>query len=108
MGSMETTTMKVIYKYLLDLTYKQTLYLPPGFIVRHVANQAGAVTMWIEIDNSRKPTTPVDFYVNGTAHEVIKGLTYCGTALVGDFVWHVYMHVGIDPTAPYGDRVKGI
>lgn len=90
--------MKTIWKYTLGPTgYAQTIDVPTGFRVRHVAPPsltaatAMGVCMWIEVDDQAEKV-PVDFYISGTGHLVPKGGIYCGTAVMADqYVWHVYM-----------------
>lgn len=92
--------MRVVWKYTLGPTYKQTIDVPTGFKVRHVGPPSPtAVTsmglcVWIEVDTEAK-RVPVDFYIGGTGQPVPgDGATYCGTAVMADqFVWHVYVGV---------------
>jgi hypothetical protein len=88
--------MRTILRYpLLDLTYRQTIHVPTGFKVRHVAPgrvSDVAIDVWAEVDTTNQPV-PVNVWIIGTGHEFPPaGAVYVGTAVMpSDFVWHVFV-----------------
>jgi hypothetical protein len=93
--------MRTIWKYTLAPTYKQTVDIPTGFKVRHVASPSPTahtlmgVCVWVEVDESND-FVPVDFYMTGTGHSLPHGVgaVYVGTAVMGDgYEWHVHLSV---------------
>ena len=82
--------MRTIFKYDLMLGYN-SLYLPDGYKVVHIAEQYGNLTMWVEqsIQNSPNYRT---FNVYGTGHQIPDdNAIHVGTALMSSgLVWHVY------------------
>jgi hypothetical protein len=54
-----------------------------------VADQRGTLTLWAEQEDERE--APVrGFTVVGTGHKAPAGLDHVGSAVCGEFVWHVY------------------
>ena len=84
--------MRIIFKYPICIG-RNTLSLPKGSKILHVAEQRGQLCMWIEQDTT-KPQVYRNFQVYGTGKSFGSDRavepTFVGTALVNDFVWHVY------------------
>lgn len=80
-----------VWKYVVPVDDQpHTFDLPMGKPVLFAAVQYRlAVSFWVEV-NPQEPTTPRTFRVFGTGHVVPWGWAYCGTALDGAFVWHLY------------------
>lgn len=90
--------MKAIWKYELEPAYKQTLYIPTGFKVRHIGQAPGpllVIGVWAEVESDNEKV-PIDFYISGTGHQLPLdvGVIYCGTAVMGNgYVWHISLAV---------------
>lgn len=91
-----------IWRYTLGPTYLQTLPIPKGFKVRHVA-PVGKITdlgvdVWVEVD-PLADKVEIDWFIVGTGHPLPPeqhGAIYCGTAVVEDgYVWHVFCAVPV-------------
>lgn len=54
-----------------------------------IADQRGTLTLWAEQEDERPPT-PRLFEVVGTGGIRPEGMEHVGSAVCGDFVWHVY------------------
>jgi len=82
--------MRTIYKYDLFIGYN-SLYLPDGYKVLHVAEQYGSLTMWVEQSIQNSPSYRT-FNVHGTGHQIPDdNAVHVGTALMSSgLVWHVY------------------
>lgn len=84
--------MNTIWKYVLDITDKQTLFMPREAEFLHVGEQNGRLCVWAEVDTDNG-LEPVDVFICGTGNQLPvfgAGVLYVGTAQVGEFVWHVY------------------
>lgn len=84
--------MDTIYKYQLPNQGKVALTIPGGGgDVRMVAAQNGNLCVWLEVDTERTPDERI-FHVVGTGQPLdrVAGMAYCGSAVVGDYVWHVF------------------
>lgn len=85
-------SVKVIYKYELSPDGDN---LPPGRVV-HVGYQGDPSMLpviWIEHEVDRLTEVPVPYYFFGTGHRFVHGnktTAHVGSAVCGDFVWHVY------------------
>lgn len=68
--------------------FELTVPMPRGAEVRHFAEFNG-LHFWAEVD----PAAPKElrrFMAVGTGWEQAPGLRYHGTAIAGEFVWHLY------------------
>ena len=84
--------MKTIYKYKLAIEAEQTLHIPGGNgTCLLVADQGGELTIWFEVETD-KPERVRTIRIVGTGKncERVAGDFHLGSAIVGDFVWHVY------------------
>jgi hypothetical protein len=81
---------RTIWKYVLPVADVARLYMPKGARPLAVAEQAGALCLWVEVDPA-SPQEPRDFLVRGTGNPFYgdEG-NHIGTAVIGQFVWHVY------------------
>lgn len=86
--------MRTIWKYQLHVVDEIQEKNIPGYGgVAHVADQDGfanMVTIWCHVDTEGLEYN-VRFRVTGTGHPAPdKEFVFCGSALCGDFVWHVW------------------
>lgn len=83
--------MRTIFKYDLMIGYN-SLYLPDGYKVVHVAEQYGNLTMWVEQPAMQHSAGTHTFQVYGTGHQISDDrAVHVGTALMtSGLVWHVY------------------
>jgi hypothetical protein len=83
--------MRTIYKYDLMLGYN-SLYLPDGYKVVHVAEQYGSLVMWVEQSAIQHSAVSRTFNVYGTGYQIPDDrAVHVGTALMSSgLVWHVY------------------
>ena len=83
--------MRTIFKYDLIIGYN-SLYLPDGYKVVHVAEQYGNLTMWVEQPDMQHSASAHTFQVYGTGHQISDDrAVHVGTALMtSGLVWHVY------------------
>jgi hypothetical protein len=82
--------MKTVHKFVLGLINPVTaVQLPIKHKVLHVDEQHGEVTLWVELNTAHATQTHY-FQIVGTGHPVPDGAEHVGTALVRQFVWHVY------------------
>lgn len=84
--------MKTIYKYVLPIKDEVVLEVPGGGQqVLLVAEQHGSLTMWMQVNDSL-PLRKRTFRIRGTGHPLDKaeGDFHVGSAIVGQYVWHVY------------------
>lgn len=84
--------MKTIYKYQLPIEREVTLYVPGvNAQVIHVGDQMGKLTIWMEVDTDG-PEHPIRFVIVGTGklRPNANNCIHVGSAIVGDYVWHVY------------------
>ncbi len=86
--------MKTIHRYPLLLEASCAYSLPIGAIIRHVGiDRTDNIAFWAEGDVDAAPGPQRTFEVYGTGHDVPDAAVYVGTALQGQFVWHVYERV---------------
>lgn len=80
--------MRRIYKWPL----MPTTQVPwsPGDRVLMIANQNGTPTLWAEQEDGAPPSSQRGIAVVGTGFEAPSGLEHIGSAVCGEFVWHVY------------------
>lgn len=93
-----------VWKYPLAVQVEQTIDMPFGARVIHVAEQHGEPTLWAEVIGTdpwvRKLHRPRRFYIIGTGHVFdTRGaqIEYRGTVMLqrGHLVLHVYEEVGL-------------
>ena len=85
--------MRKIFKYILDITYRQTLTLPMGATILSVANQNDKLCMWVLIDPNEKGMVHRSIKVYGTGHPISNtDHLFVGTAVfpISGLVWHVF------------------
>lgn len=84
-------TRRTIYKYQVPVGEMVTLWIPNGYVLRHVgAQEAGSVTLWAEVDPD-EAKIGVSFLAIGTGFDFnIDGLEFVGSVQAGSFVWHLY------------------
>lgn len=79
---------RAIYKYPVH----HALYpieIPKGAVLRHVGEQHGIPTLWIEIDPDAE-TRAVNIITVGTGHPVPQDGHFLGTVMLGAFVFHLF------------------
>ena len=88
---------KTIWKYALDPMRTESIEMPIGSKILHVAGQHGLVCFWAEIPERPEdgPSESRTFFVTGTGHPLPNGesvVQHVGTAFtqIGALVWHVY------------------
>lgn len=69
---------------------KHTFILPVGALLCHFAMQHGLPTFWYEFDETKTKTESRCFQVIGTGHQIDGKAVFCGTAIDGDYAWHLY------------------
>ena len=95
--------MKAIHRFIIELMYHQTIGIPTGFRVRHLApartqheDIVDQIDIWAEVDTT-KETVPIDVWIVGTGHPLPPdevGPIFVGTAVMPDnYVWHVFVGV---------------
>lgn len=93
--------MQTIWKYVFPLDTNQTVELPTGAKVIHVAGIRDEVTAWFLLDPIAfllDPTAKLEqrkFSVYGTGHKISDRAVYVGTAICDPFVWHLFEIKGI-------------
>ena len=81
---------RTIFKYPLMLTANpQIIGMHKGAVIRHVAEQAGSPTIWVE-NSAKAEMVSRTFIVVGTGHVIPEGGEYIGTVQLPPFVWHIY------------------
>ncbi len=83
--------MRTIWKYNLPVEKERdTFYIPKGGTIVYVACQRPRiVSFWVEVDDDDEGW-PHRFVVVGSGHGILTNLAYCGTAIDGLYVWHLY------------------
>lgn len=84
--------MRTVWKFPLVLTDRQTIPMPEGAVIRHVAQDwTDEISAWVEVESdSEMPTVDVNIVITGTGHEIPAGGEFVGTVLAAPFVWHVW------------------
>jgi len=92
--------MKTIYKYVLQIEDEQYINTYEGHKILLIAEQAGTLCLWAEVDTEHLPEA-LKILIIGTGHVINPALTidHLGSAVVGAFVWHVYLAV-VDKGGP--------
>jgi hypothetical protein len=83
--------MQTIFKTVLDICDEQTIELPQGFNILHIAKQNGHPCIWYECDSS-SPIMKVTIYCFGTGFRMddAPAMVYIGTVQIDGYVWHYY------------------
>ena len=84
--------MRVIYKYELSITDKQTIDLPDGSHILKFGEQDGQIVMWVDQDDFNEIVT-IEFNIVGTGQELsTDGMDiWHGTIQMSNgLVWHIY------------------
>jgi hypothetical protein len=82
--------MKTIWKYEIDITGYQEITTPLEWKPVHVGiDPHGKLCIWAEVEvdqrNQRRR-----IHVRGTGHEAPEKAAHIGSAVMGQYVWHVY------------------
>ena len=88
---------KVIWKYELDITDKQTIMMPPGAQILSVANQRGKLCLWALVEPAWSDLEARTIEIIGTGNPIdLSGLwhEHIGTVVMEPFVWHVFEYIG--------------
>jgi len=80
--------MQTIYKYPLEITDRQSVWMPARAKLLTVQMQHGVLCLWAEVD-TMNPDEEIAIAVYGTGNPCAGG-QYIGTAQDGPLVWHVY------------------
>lgn len=86
----------VVYKYKLDLRARFTLFtLPDPHRILHVGEDPnGDLCVWILHSYNVEGARDRAFFVFGTGHGIdqdeLENMSFCGTAVMPPFVWHVF------------------
>lgn len=87
--------MRTVWKFPLEITDFQAVFMPPDAGPLHVAFQGEALCLWAEIPDSRALANwrwPVWIVGTGNPMQIGRTGTYVGTAHnPRGFVWHVYI-----------------
>ena len=96
--------MRTIYKYQLQITDAQVIYMPPNSTVISVAVQDGFLYCWAAVDifpgdETELFTVTIRIYGTGQPLEMDAPLLgryerFIGTVLMPPFVWHVFQVYG--------------
>jgi hypothetical protein len=85
--------MAVVWKYVLAPVPEQTINIPVGAQLLHVAEQNGQLCLWAKVDPSGAVVSR-RFCVAGTGQEMPAYTEYLGSAVLhGDLVFHVFEDV---------------
>jgi len=69
----------------------QTIPLPAGARILHVALQRDQICLWALVDPDAE-VAPVKAWIIGTGHRVVADeWRHAGTVQIGDFMWHVFL-----------------
>ena len=83
-----------IFKYTLSLGAPTFMTFPDPTKMLMFQIQRGVPTIWCEIEeNSAAPTCNLEYRVLATGDEIPVGMIHLGSAISGDFVWHLYYRV---------------
>jgi len=65
--------------------------IPQDSRVVHVGRdpESGMPCLWMEV-NTESPRVVKNFWVKGTGWGIQEDLVYIGSAICGEFVWHIY------------------
>lgn len=85
--------MKKVFKYLLEITDSNTLFLPVEYQILTVAMQGDELYLWALIDPNTEFLDRVKVRVAGTGHPIEEDIKkYLGTFMLhsGALVFHVF------------------
>lgn len=86
--------MKKIYKYTLQIEYKQTLKLPEGSKILSVAEQNNSIVLYALVNTATENVEHVSILIHGTGHPAddVEDYTFLGTVKLygGDLMFHVF------------------
>lgn len=89
----QTRVLRKIFKYELEITDIQEVYIPSDHKILSVNFQSGRLCLWALVDPSSFPFS-VTVEIFGTGHPVPDPIgfdrEYIGTALNSRLVWHVF------------------
>lgn len=92
--------MKSVWKYELQLGCT-TLDMPAGAVILTAGAQGNTLSAWVEVDPDQEETESRTISVFGTGQKIAEEpgekLRYVATALVGNYVWHVYERLPVTP-----------
>lgn len=88
----EGSLMNTIWKYsVVTAKTRQCFEMPVGAKVLHVAEQNGLICLWAQVDPYETNLDSRYFHVVGTGNKIPdKAGEFVGTALVGEFVFHLF------------------
>ncbi len=87
--------MQTIYKMPLSISDHQTLKLPKGYQLLHVAFQGRAVFAWALLDPKAPATETLNIAIMGTGREfAATGYRHFTTDTSTEFVMHVFIKEG--------------
>lgn len=82
-----------IFRYQLEVTDEQQLYMPHSYEALSVAPSRGGyhIDLWVQVNPDNTTSAP-KFYVVGTGNPMPdRELDFVGTAVMSDgLVWHVF------------------
>ena len=87
--------MRSIWKYQISISQEVGSFSIPGEgsrIVFVACNEPHVLTFWVEVVLENLPETR-EFRVYGTGHYIDEGYDYRGSAVDGEFVWHLFEKV---------------
>ena len=85
-------TMSVIWKFQLEVTSHQTVEMPKGAHIIHVASQFEKPCLWAIVDPmAEKEARPIGILTTGQTSFGAREIKYLGSFMLqgGAFVWHV-------------------
>jgi hypothetical protein len=85
--------MKKIYKYSLEVTTYQVIYMPRGAEILSAQIQNGSIQLWAIVNPVADPALR-EIYIFGTGHTIpsTTPLTFIGTVQESFYVWHIFEH----------------
>lgn len=91
--------MERIFKYALEITDEQILYLPTGSKILSAIEQWDEVVLYAIVDDEIKETTGHVIKIVGTGHPFpeCREHFFLGTVSThnGSLVWHIFEHVSL-------------
>lgn len=85
----------IIFKYVLELSHRQTIELPIGYSILTVQFQDGLLCLWAKIDLEHEfNKCSVEIIVHGTGHhDAWADEKYIGTVQRHGMVWHIFERI---------------
>lgn len=88
-----------IFKYPLMLTDIQKIKMPMNYKIIAFKMQGTIPTIWAIVDD-QAPARYVTIIIKGTGHDISEDdLSYVGTVLDGNLVWHLFHKTGYEINA---------